>query len=124
MYSPYFKSRAREIQKPFINADIGSSKEESNKQTEHQNYVIKITKNTKKPVVVMKELPKPTKEALVNSAKKTHNVAKKTFIDEGVVVSIEKKMAPSKNGTNIYRIKKRRKIEKKTRPNFDPKKWY
>ena len=31
-------------------------------------------------------------------------------------------MAPSKNGTNVYRIKKRRKIEKKTRPNFDPRK--
>lgn len=42
--------------------------------------------------------------------------------NEGVVVSIEKKMAPSKNGTNVYRIKKRRKIEKKTRPNFDPRK--
>ena len=42
--------------------------------------------------------------------------------NEGVVVSIEKKLAPSKNGTNVYRIKKRRKIEKKTRPNFDPRK--
>ena len=42
--------------------------------------------------------------------------------NEGVVVSIEKKMTPSKNGTNVYRIKKRRKIEKKTRPNFDPRK--
>ena len=42
--------------------------------------------------------------------------------NEGVVVSIEKKMAPSKNGTNVYRIKKRRKIEKKTKPNFDPRK--
>ena len=76
MCSPYFYSRARKTQKPFINSDIGS-KEESNKQTEHQNYVIKTTKNTKKPVLVMKELPKPTKEALV------HNVAKKTLIDEG-----------------------------------------
>ena len=63
--------------------------------------MIKTTKNTKKPVLVMKELPKPTKEALV------HNVAQKTFNNEkGVVVSIEKKMAPSKNGTNVYRIKK------------------
>ena len=117
------------LKKPFLSADIGDKKKVKEKSETKdrrtslpavkKDFVIKRNKLVNKPVVVMKELPKPTKEALLVSNEKN-------ITHEGTVVSIEKKkVGKNKQGANVYRIKKKRKVDKKgekIRPNFDPRK--
>jgi len=126
-------SVSEKISAPFLSGDLGSPLDVQS-PVESRNsidtFVIKQSKDTQPPVVVMKEVPK------TSTTEKSSSISD----NEGIVVSIEKhQTSQSKRNRNIYKIKKKRKIEKdeeKTnvkvidtimekknkRPKFDPRK--
>jgi hypothetical protein len=97
------------FKKPFISLDMPEEdhndikKEKKKKNKKKKNFIIK-KETYDKPVVIMKELAKPTKEAFIKNHINQYNDEE----EEGVVVSIKKKTQP--DNSNVYIIKKKRKI--------------